>query len=157
MNTIIRKRPVGTMPHETGGRHPEDGHIPGRPVMDPMNHLDAEEERRAETGTENPYFGESDPGKLPHLQHTMHIAQTRRWIVASTIVFAAGVVLGCVLIPISQGLAATALFVGMLLYGLAWIFRMFLEVDRRRTMLLASIVGLHMLLVLALAILVAAG
>ena len=75
MNTIERKRRIGTMPHDSGGERLEDGHIPGRPVLDPMNHLDAEAERKAETGTENPYFGESDPGRLPSLfSGNLHLA-----------------------------------------------------------------------------------
>lgn len=157
MNTIVRKHRVGTMPHDSVGEHPVDGHIPGRPVLDPMNHLDADEERRAETGTENPYFGESDPGRLPHLQHTMHVAKTRRWVIASTILLLVTMVLGFTLIPSSAALAAGALAVGILLYGMVWIFRMFLATDHRRTLLLASLAGLQALLVVGLAVMLLAG
>ena len=157
MNTIERKRRIGTMPHDAGGERLEDGHIPGRPVLDPMNHLDAEAERKAETGTENPYFGESDPGRLPHLQHTMHVAKTRRWVIASTVLWLVAMVLGFTLISMSEALAAGALAVSILLYGMVWIFRMFLATDHRRTMLPASLAGLPALLVIALALLLVAG
>lgn len=153
MNTIERKPRLGTRPHDLGGARLEDVHIPGRPVLDPMNHLDADAERRAEAGTENPYFGESDPGRLPHLQHTMHVAQTRRWVVTSTILWIVTLALGFTLIPFNEALAAGAIAVSILLYGMVWIFRMFLATDHRRTLFLASLAGLQALLVVALAIL----
>lgn len=157
MNTIARSVSSGAGQPDTGQRPVSHGAIPGRPVLDPMNHLSVDEELRAERGTENPYFGESDPGRLPHLERTMHIRKTRRWVFVSGVLWVATMALGIALIPLGAGLAAGTLALALALFGLTWIFRMYLESDARRTLVLVGVVVLQALLAFAMILMLVAG